>query len=101
MKWRGIKVTILEWVQVLVILIILTGAGIMIYSLVIDDINECTSNPLNYSIQKFFGKNDYKYVEMNLYENIDDRIPSNKIKINIETKEIITTIDPFNFSIKK
>lgn len=90
MKYRGVEITLSDWIQIFAILLIVISGGLFSYYYIISEINDCTSSPLNYAAEKFLKEKSleknisYNYVELRIFQNEGDLIPIETIKINMK-----------------
>ena len=57
MKYRGNDITNSDWVAVVGIFLMLISACLFTYYYVITEINDCTSDPLDYAISQKINEN--------------------------------------------
>lgn len=76
-------------IGLIAILIMLIGSSMISYYLIVEKINDCTSDPLRFTAEKLVGEQEYNYIYLGIYKNRNDLFP-------IERREIYLS----NYSIK-
>ena len=64
-----------DWIGIFAIGMMLFGTAVISYFIITDKINDCTSDPLKFTVEKLVDDLNYSYVELEIYENKGDLIP--------------------------
>ena len=80
-KWKDIINA--DWIGIIAILLIVISGCFFTYYLIINEINSCTADPLDYAILKEINEN-YTYAKLNIYYNKEDLVPIKTIEKNLK-----------------
>jgi len=66
-----------DWVGLIALLLIVIGGGLVCYYYLVNEVNSCTANPVQYSINSFLDGEElnYSYAEIRVYEGEYNFIP--------------------------
>ena len=83
MEYKGKDIINADWIGIIAILLIVISGCFFTYYLIINEINSCTADPLDYAILKEINEK-YTYAELNVYYNKEDLVPIKTIEKNLK-----------------